>query len=218
MPRPKGSKNRPKAADVIEQDTVEQDEAAEEILEASGDEYEEEVDEIDEVDEAPAKPPRGMTRVDNISDSTILDAIREQTAALTAAMPPRKVPFSRFKTRNKFNPSGRKRKLKFVIYQNGYRCNPKTLHDAEFEAINSGKIRPGQYLSKIVTVRVDKASSPEDEDKIYISYHNKTHDQRIMNKDHWNGFNDLLNKIVAESEARQLRVKQRRQREAASFQ
>ena len=220
MPRPKGSKNKATVAreskeimDPVAQDFEEQIEEQDEELLAGAEEIEPDVED-DEEEEQPRIAP-GMTRVADTGNNTLLEAIREQTAALTASMPQRKVLFSQFKTRSPFNPTGRRRKLKFIVYQNGYRCNPKTLNDTEFNTINSGKIRPGQYLSKIVTVRVVKADSAEDDDKIFISYNNKTPDQRMMNKDHWNGFADLLNKIVAEGEARKLRLQKRRQSEAS---
>ena len=212
MGRPKGSKNKSTTAEVDAQ-VFELDEVEEtQELEAS---EEIEIDEDADDDVEDTRPPKGMTRVDQVADSSVLQAIREQTAALTAAMPPRKVPFARFKTRSKFNPDGKKRKLKFIVYQNGYRCNPKTLTDTEFALINSGKIRPGQYLSKIVTVRIQKSESAEDQDKIFLSYNNKTPDQKLMNKDHWNGFTDLLQKIVAEVETRQVRMQQRQQHASA---
>ena len=221
MSRPKGSKNKKSDVTVIEPDQIEQDfEEQDEELRASAEESEFNED----VEEEDVKPPRGMTRVDQLDkpaatgEGAVLHAIREQTETLSRMMPPAKVHISKFKPISAFNPTGRKRTLKVIVYQNGYRCNPKTLHDREFDIINSGKIRPGQYLSKIVTVRIEKASSEEDQDKVFINYNNKTPDQRMMNKDHWNGFTDLLEKIVAESEARQVRVKQRRQRESAMYQ
>ena len=236
MARPAGSKNKPKAtaqvakttpkteSDVqesLEQDFDEQDELLAGSLEIEPDE-EIGVDDVSEDTDGYETPKRapGMTRVADLTASptnstdALLQAFREQTAALTDMMPPKKVHLSKFKPVSSFNPSGRKRNLKYVVYQNGYRCNPKTLSDAEFDLINSGKIRPGLYLSKIVTVRVLKAENPEDTDKIFISYNNKTPDQKLMNKDHWNGFYDLLTKVVAEGEARRVRIKKRQQLEA----
>lgn len=194
MGRRPGSKNKT---------TIAREQAATEPLNSVEEGFEE------EMAEETVAPPPGMTPVAALSgDATILQAIREQTEALTRAMPPAKVPFSRFKTRSAFNPTGARRKLKYVVYQNGYRCNPKTLTDEEFALINSGKIRPGQYLSKLVTVRIEQAASEEDQDKIHIGYHNKTPDQRMMLKEHWRGFGDLLRKIVAESETASARRRQ----------
>lgn len=225
MGRTKGSKNKTtnKAKnEVVDDVDIEQVNTEVEDLEEQ-DEQDVEEDDVDDEDVDDAEPTRqvapGMTRVADpetikSSGSELLDAIREQTAALTASMPPRRVLFSKFKTRSPFNPTGRKRKMKFIVFQNGYRCNPKTLTDVEVDIINSGKIRSGQYIEKIVTVRIDKAASPEDSDKIFLSYNNKTPDQRMMVKDHWRNFSDLLQQIVAEGEAKTLRMKQRRQLEA----
>ncbi len=183
-----------------------------------GEEYD-----VDADEEQASSPPSGMTLAGaptpeattprQAAGDALLGAIQQQTDTLTRMMPPKKVLISQFEGPTAFNPTGkRRRKLKSVVFQNGYRVNVSTLHDREIALINSGRIKPGQYINKIVTIRREVGAGGEI-DKLFISYDNQTVDQRMTQMSYWKDFEELLTKCIAEAETRKTRLLARRRAE-----
>lgn len=217
MARPKGSKNKKTVEreddinDIVAPDPVvpvEDDEQEEGYVLSPGDEEdapEVEYEDDNDPDDAPVGPPPGMRTVSQIG--ALGPAINQQLDArdsalietLKSIMPLQQVPFARFKTRSSFNPSGKRRLMKRICYQNGYRCNVKTLFDEEISLIE--RLKPGRYIQNLVTVTLER-SGDSDEDKVHIHYSNRTPDQRMTFKNHVRSFVSLLRKCVNEAEAR----------------
>jgi hypothetical protein len=227
MGRPKGSKNATTVAKPVKaakakvvEEVVEQvdefdpseiatDEDVAEELEAAVDDGDDEgYGDPDVEDAEPVRPPPGMRRASGSQGDAFLDAMREQTEALKEMMPTKKVGFAAFKPKSSFNPTGRKnRECKVIIYQNGYRIPVHVMTEKEIEL--APKLRPGAFIEKLVSIRREMGGNGED-DKVFISYNNKTVDQRMILKSHWRSLEELYEKCIAEGEARKARVKARR--------
>jgi len=151
----------------------------------------------------------------NVSAQVLAEAIVKAGEQTTGQR--RKVPFGMHKTRSPFNPTGKTRKLNRVVYQSGVRLNVKTLTDGEIELLNSGQIAPGRYIDKLVTVKF--GDSEEGESALFISYKNKTADQRMALGSRLGtgggktGFENMLRLIVAEIEDQKRTEKARRRQE-----
>jgi len=152
----------------------------------------------------------------NIPAQVLADAIVTATELTSGRA--RKVPFGKQQIRSPFNPTGkRNRKLKQRVYQTGIRVNVKTLTDEEIALLNSGKIQPGRYIDRLVTVTV--RDDQEGEPSLLIDYNCKTADQRMNlaaklgrggGKE---GFENMLRLIVKEIEENAASAKARRRQE-----
>ena len=124
----------------------------------------------------------------------------------------RKQPFGLYDPKSSYHPNKAKTpKLKRDFYQNGYRANPITLLDEEIHLLNR-ITHSGRYLNRVVEVRVDDSSA---EEVVHINYINKGIEQRLQNKQLWNGLVDLLRKVVAVQEAEDLEDAELRERRSA---
>lgn len=212
MSRPKGSKNKKtveKEIDIatvpmeIEEDTVvahvsdEDEDDPDHVM--SPDDEEDAADlEFGDVDEGDDDeddaPPPGMKALPVLEarDQAVIEAIK-------SLVPQQQVSFAKFTTKSSFNPTGKRRTMKRICYQNGYRCNVKTLFDEEIALIE--RLKPGRYINNLVTVTLER--NPDGgEDKVYIHYSNSTPDQRMNFKNYVRSFVSLLRKCVNESDAR----------------
>lgn len=85
--------------------------------------------------------------------------------------------------------------LKRKVYQNGYEVDEYQINNNAIDKCNA-IVRPGRYLNRLVEVRV----SQDADQALYLSYNNRTIDQRMENKGHWRNFEDLVTQIVAEQD------------------
>jgi soluble cytochrome b562 len=156
----------------VEVSAVETQDVALETQDAYAMEAMDEPDEPAEVlKESPSAPSVTLSAAD------LASAIVKATETVSGQI--RKVPYGQHKITSAFNPTGRRdRALKGRAYQNGFRLNVKQLTDAEIELLNSGKLRSGRYLDRMVTVRI--ATDVEGLQAIYIDYPCKTADQRMQ--------------------------------------
>jgi hypothetical protein len=77
------------------------------------------------------------------------------------------------------------------VYQNGYECPAQGLSKALIAKTSA--LRPGRYLGGQVSVSHDTRGG------IHLSYKNGTADDRMRNLTLFSSFEDLVNKITAES-------------------
>ena len=148
-------------------------------------------DDIDETPETPHAPPPGMVPLSAIEGlgKSIADAINSTQR--------RKQPFGAYDPKSSYHPDKTKTpKLNRDFYQNGGRANPINLLDEEIRLLNR-ITHSGRYLNRVVEVRVDDSSA---EETVHINYNNKGIEQRLQNKQLWNGLVDLLRKVVAQQE------------------
>ena len=135
-------------------------------------------DDLDETPDTPNTPPPGMVPLSAIEGlgKSIADAINSTQR--------RKQPFGAYDPKSSYHPNKAKiPKLHRDFYQNGYRANPITLMDEEIHLLNR-ITHSGRYLNRVVEVRVDDSSA---EEVVHINYNNKGIEQRLQNKQLWNG-------------------------------
>lgn len=115
--------------------------------------------------------------------------------AMNDSGPIKKVPFSKFKTKSPFNPTGnKKRKLTRRVYQNHYRVDVKKLHDEEIALLNI--LKPGRYLNGVLTVREIQNGQETD---LHLLYDNKSTDQKFTVMREFRGhFTEMLKRCVNE--------------------
>ena len=163
-------------------------------------------DDLDETPDTPNTPPPGMVPLSS------LEAFGRTIGEAIAKTQQRKQPFGLYDPKSAFHPNKAKTpKLHRDFYQNGYRASVGTLHDEEINLLNR-LTHSGRYLNRIVEVRIDDSSA---EEVVHINYNNKTIDQRLQNKQLWNGLVDLLRKVVAAQEAEDLEEAELRERRQA---
>lgn len=78
------------------------------------------------------------------------------------------------------------------VIQNGYEAQARGL-SAEVRE-RAGTLKAGRYIKNRVTVEVDGKGT------VHLKYPNKDND-RIINREHWRDFTDLINQIWAEMHA-----------------
>jgi len=151
-----------------------------------------------------------------ISPDALANAIVKATEFASGRV--RKVPYGQQRIRSPFNPTGnRHRTLNRRIYQNGFSLNIKLLHDAEIDLLNSGKIVPGRYLDKLITVRVE--DEEDGTSAMHFDYRNRTADQRMALGMRLGagggatGFESLLRLILKEIDQRKADEKTKRKLE-----
>lgn len=160
-------------------------------------------DSYDESDESrPEAAPQGV----QLSDAPITqnDLARSQIQlagaiqTLADSQPVKRVPWSKFKTRSPFNPTGnKKRKLTRRIYQNGYPVNIKKLFDEEIAMFN--KIEPGRYMEGLVTIVKVQTGGNTD---LHVVYNNKSFDQRLALKSNFRNLREMLSICLDEMKQR----------------
>lgn len=154
-----------------------------------------------------------------VTAETLAEAIVKATELASGNK--RKIPYGQDKGATTFNPEGKRdRKIRHVIYQNGYRLFEHQLTDPEIDLLNSGKIKPGLYIDKLVhVVAVDMDDTEPDLGALHFNYRNKTADQRMAlgsklgGGGGTTGFERMLRLIVTEIEERAAQEKQRRKTE-----
>lgn len=97
--------------------------------------------------------------------------------------------------RNPFNPTNRKRELKWEFYQNGAPMYERYLHDSEIEMLH--KLTPGIFLEGMVEVVV--RVSAKGRKQTFIK-HDDDRDGRIKLYSKTGNFNGLLRMLIAEAE------------------
>lgn len=160
----------------------------------------------DQLDQNPPPPP-GMVPISAIADlgKSIGDAIN--------AGQRRQQPFGAYDPKSSYHPDKTKvPPLKHETFQNGARCNPTTLNDAEIVLLNR-ITHSGRYIDRLVEVIFDDASPGQE--TIYINYNNKTVDQRMTNKSKWQSFGHLLQQVVDAQVAEDAEDEEFRQRRGA---
>ncbi|MEQ1574450.1 MAG: hypothetical protein ABL993_09415 [Vicinamibacterales bacterium] len=122
---------------------------------------------------------------------------RALAGAIQATAPRRQVTAGEYHPKSSFHPLRSKtKKLKGVWFQNGFFLNEDILHDAEVDLLNRLH-RPGRYIDRKVEVVLRETGADLEGD---IRYQNNTPDVRLMNKDHWRNFQDMLEQIVTEQD------------------
>jgi hypothetical protein len=123
---------------------------------------------------------------------------------ISATQAPRAIKFGEYLRRQPKKPE-----LKRMVYQNGYMLTREPLSAEEITLLN--KItHSGRYIERRVEVIVEEGSGD-----LRINYNNKSIDQRLDNKEHWNGFVDLLRKVVAAQDLENLEADERQQNRLA---
>jgi hypothetical protein len=137
---------------------------------------------------------KGKDREEELKNEAIAEAAKESSVpvdvlakALENAMnkvmgaqnrPRVLVPFGQHSVKTAFNPQGKKnRKVNYLVFQNGYRINPKIFTDEEIALVNSGGIKPGRYLNNVLRVVIQDADGVEPQ--LHFIYKNQTADQRM---------------------------------------
>jgi len=136
-----------------------------------------------------------------VTNNQLAEAIMQlakSQQAMVDSQPVKRVPWSKFKTRSPFNPTGnRKRKLSRRCYQNGYPMDVRKLFDEEIALLN--QLRPGKYFSGLVTVYEVTTGGNVD---LHIHYLNKSFDQRLALKSEFKNLREMLRGCVEEASKR----------------
>lgn len=115
--------------------------------------------------------------------------------ALVDSQPVKRIPWSKFKTRSPFNPTGnRKRKLSRRCYQNGYPMDVRKLHDEEISLLN--QMKPGKYFGGLVTAYEVATGGNVD---LHIVYKNKSFDDRLALKSEFRNLREMLRGCVEQA-------------------
>ncbi len=156
-------------------------------------------------DEQPTPPGPDMDRLGQI--------IAEGIAAGIAEARPKKVTMGQYDPKSSFHPNKYKVPgLKRKVFQNGYQCDPGTLHDDEIRLLNR-ITHSGRYLDRRVEIGlVDEGGGDQ---YITINYPNRTADMRMENKSLFRNFKDLLAQVVEAQEAEDADELERKTRPAA---
>lgn len=109
-----------------------------------------------------------------------ITALESLIQAVKDTAPVRKVPYSKHEPRTPF-AQGKRRKdrarLERVLYLNGYRPQQKLMFDSEITLAN--RLVQGRFMDNLVMVRLVQSGSPQDPDILYVSFPNKTIEQRF---------------------------------------
>lgn len=153
---------------------------------------------------APPLPaiPAGVVVPAGVSPETLLIAqtiAQAIVAGMAAAAPPRKLSVDEVDQKTAFNPTGkRNRKLPVnAVFQNGAQLFEHLSHDEEIKLI--GMLKPGRYISNIVSVEFKDHDGLRD---VHINYKCGTIGDRMMLKNYWRSFTELLKLCVEEASAK----------------
>lgn len=115
--------------------------------------------------------------------------IADGIAAGIASTAPKKVSFGAYAKREAIGRS----KLKRECYQNGFRMEGRVLSNKEINLLNQIH-RSGRYIDRKVEVVVKKEGA--NDEIVYISYKNKTVDDRFEFRGYVRSLEDMLQQIV----------------------
>ena len=126
------------------------------------------------------------------------DRLAEVLEKIVDSSPVKKVPFSKFKTRSPFNPTGARRKLDCRFYQNGYPVNIDKLTPKEVPLFNelAGLLKPGDIVKAknlLSWTKVQKGGNMD----VHLIYKNKSQDERMALKSEFRNLTDMLTEGVA---------------------
>lgn len=176
------------------------------------------LDEVEDVDESEVGVDGNPTAPEDDDDvkpvaqedaiSRLATSVQRFVDVQNEDRPIKKVPWSRYKPKSVFNPTGdKKRKLTRRCYQNNHRLFIPNLYDEEISLLN--QVEPGTYIDGLVTI-VERQNG-ENLD-LHILYRNATQAQRMENLTYWRNLGELLKRCLNEgpTDPAVLRKKQRR--------
>jgi len=141
--------------------------------------------------------PAGMTQEQMMAMFGAFMA--QMTAGITTGMQeargPRKVAMGQYDPKTPFHPNKKKAsRLTRPVFQNNTRLAESQLFDREIDLLNQ-IVRSGRYINRLIEVVVTADGA---EEIVYISYKNKTIDDRMEHKGAYRDLSDMLRQIVAE--------------------
>lgn len=129
--------------------------------------------------------------------TAIGDAVSDGIARQTR----RKVTFGEYDPRSPFQPDKKLTlKLKRPCYQNGRFIDKAMSFNSEIDLLNR-ITHSGRYIERLVEVVVNQEGADE---TVYISWNNRTPDQRMEMKGHAKNWEDMLRQIVVAQEEEDL--------------
>jgi hypothetical protein len=126
------------------------------------------------------------------SASDLAAALTEQFSAVAEALKPPKR-----KTSGEALVEMTQRQFKYPLYQNGIEAVARNCSDDTIR--KAASLAPGRYLNDVVEV----ARTGRDKDqRIFLYYRNRTIDEKMMLRNYFSSFSDLIDKICKEMAAR----------------
>ena len=117
------------------------------------------------------------------------------TTSMQDARGPRKVAMGQYDPKTPFHPNKKKAsRLTRPVFQNNTRLMDAQLFDREIDLLNQ-IVRSGRYINRLIEVVVTADGA---EEIVYISYKNKTFDDRMEHRGAYRDLTDMFQKIVAE--------------------